>query len=219
MELRVTGEPPDEPPVITVRGDKVGLGPTRKSDVERWVRWVNDLEVIRGLDILGRRDPLTLEDELEWYESNRQQAGSVTFTIYELETMQAIGNCGLANVDFRHGTATFGIMIGEKDRWGRGYGSEAARLVLDYAFNALGLHNVQLLVYANNRRAVRAYEKAGFRLVGRRREARRFPDGRVDVLIMDALPSDLPRSVVRELMTPDGPARFAPSIPRQSQEG
>lgn len=204
MDLRSTAGPPSDDPVLTVRGEHVALGPLRKTDAAHWVRWLNDLDVLRGLDILGRHTPITLEAELAWFDQmQRQSATDCVFTIYEVPTLAPIGNCGLHGIDYRHGTATFGIMIGEKDRWNRGYGTEATRLTLDFAFNALGLHNVQLTVYGHNRRAIRTYEKAGFRLVGHRREARRLSDRRVDVLIMDALASDLPNSVVRGPLSAD----------------
>jgi RimJ/RimL family protein N-acetyltransferase len=94
-------------------------------------------------------------------------------------------------VDHYNRTATFGILIGEKDCWGKGYGTEATRLVLDYAFTGLGLHNVMLNVFANNERAIRAYRRAGFREIGRRRQAHRTGGDLEDVVFMDCLATDL----------------------------
>ena len=87
--------------------------------------------------------------------------------MYDRCDLEPIGTTGLINIDHRQGTATFGIMLGE--RRGQGLGTETTRLVLDWAFTALGLHNVDLMVFAWNKAAIRCYEKAGFRELGRRR--------------------------------------------------
>ncbi len=83
--------------------------------------------------------------------------------MYELATQRPIGTAGEFDVDHRRRTAKFGIAIGERDCWGKGYGTEATRLVLDYGFVALGLHNVWLWTVGPNERAIRAYARAGFR--------------------------------------------------------
>src|SRR5919107_1358942 len=70
-----------------------------------------------------------------------------------------------------NGSAMFHITIGEKDVWGKGYGTEATQLMLEHAFAHLGLHRVALAVFSFNERAIRSYEKAGFRVEGRAREA------------------------------------------------
>ena len=101
--------------------------------------------------------------------------------------MRPIGVALLRDVDARHRTAEFVIFIGEQAARGKGCGTETARLILDYAFTALGLHNVMLTVYAYNPAAIRAYEKAGFRECGRRR-ASVWMGGRLwDTLLMECL--------------------------------
>ena len=72
------------------------------------------------------------------------------FTIYERETLRPVGNTALHGVDHRNRSATFGILIGEPECRGKGYGTESTRLMLDYAFTALGLHNVMLTVFECN---------------------------------------------------------------------
>ena len=78
----------------------------------------------------------------------------------------------------------------EVDCWGKGYGTEATRLVLDYAFSGLGLHNVMLNVFASNERAIRAYTRAGFREIGRRRQAHRIAGDPEDIVLMDCLATE-----------------------------
>jgi RimJ/RimL family protein N-acetyltransferase len=187
-------------PILLLRGEKVGLGPIHADLIPLWTRWVNDLEVTRTLAIFGL-GPMTQEAEQQFYERHAG-GGDVLFAVYELETLRPIGSTGIESIDHANGKATFGIMIGDKSCWNRGYGTEATRLTLDYAFNVLGLHNVMLTVYANNPRAIRAYEKAGFRLIGRRRGTRRVGDQRHDEIFMDALASEFDSPVVRRLVQP-----------------
>lgn len=172
-------------PILNFAGEKVALGPLRKDLIATYARWVNDFEVTHTLAI-GMK-PLTLEAEEAWFQS---QADAPTFTIYEKATLRPIGTTGLMNVDHQHRTAELGILIGEKDTWGRGYGTEATNLTLDYAFTGLGLHNVMLRVHASNARAIRAYERVGFKHVGRRRQAHRRGGGMEDVLYMDILAAE-----------------------------
>jgi RimJ/RimL family protein N-acetyltransferase len=93
-------------------------------------------------------------------------------------------------VDYRHGTAELGILIGEADGRGKDYGTETTRLMAEYAFTTLGLHNLMLRVFAFNPAGIRAYEKAGFREFGRRREAVWMGGRRWDVVYMECLASE-----------------------------
>jgi RimJ/RimL family protein N-acetyltransferase len=106
-------------------------------------------------------------------------------------------------VDRHHGTADFALVIGEPDAWGRGYGTEATRLTLAYAFDVLGLYNVYLVVYANNARGIRAYERAGFKRIGVRRGAHKLGRRRYDEIHMDAVADDFPPSHLHALLHPD----------------
>jgi RimJ/RimL family protein N-acetyltransferase len=203
---RVTTETNDEP-ILMIRGDLVGLGPIRLDLAPTYQRWLNELRAIRTLGVLPR--PMSFEAELSWVEQ-ALISRDVIFTIYVLspsdlirnDQLQAIGNTNLFNIDHHNGTADFGILIGEPDAWGKGYGTEATRLMLDYAFDVLGLHNVQLQVYSNNDRAVRAYQRAGFHRVGVRRAARKLGRERHDVIYMDAVADDHPRSSLHGVMHP-----------------
>jgi RimJ/RimL family protein N-acetyltransferase len=93
---------------------------------------------------------MTSEKEQDWYDRQSKTKDDAPFTIYEKETLRPIGNTGLHGVDFRNRSATFGILIGEPECQGKGYGTETTRLMLDYAFTALGLHNVMLTVFEFN---------------------------------------------------------------------
>ena len=195
-------EAPSEQPILNLVGEKVALGPQRRELLPLYQNWINDFEVSRTL-LIGLR-PMTMEAEEAWYAGVGQNPQEVVFTIYERASLRPIGNTGLHQVDHRHRTAEFGIMIGEKDCWGKGYGTEATGLMLDYAFTALGLHNVMLRVYSYNERGIRAYTKAGFRIIGRRREAQRFGGRAYDVVYMDCLATDFQSPVLGRLVPPQG---------------
>jgi RimJ/RimL family protein N-acetyltransferase len=177
-----------EPPIITISGHLVALGPLRRDLLALYQRWMNDISTVRNLAAVP--GPVTAEAEAAWYD-RAVVSSDVLFTIYERATWRPIGNTGLHEIDYRHRTAEFGILIGEADARGKGYGTETTRLMLDYAFTALGLHNVMLRVYAYNRAAYRAYQKAGFREFGRRREAV-WMGGRLwDTIYMECLATEL----------------------------
>ena len=96
-------------------------------------------------------------------------------------------------------------VIGDPDARGRGFGTETARLMLDYAFTALGLHSLMLRVFEFNLAGRRAYEKAGFREIGRRRQCH-FMGGRLwDTIYMDCLASEFTSPVLSQILVPDRP--------------
>jgi RimJ/RimL family protein N-acetyltransferase len=139
---------------------------------------------------------MTLEQETAWYEQAAVDGDRTMFTIYERATGRAIGTCGLHETELTNRRTLVGIMIGEPDARGRGYGTEAMRLLLDYAFTVLGLHSVMLMVFEYNQAGRRCYEKAGFREVGRRRESRWYLGRFWDEIYMDILASEFTSPVL-----------------------
>lgn len=184
--------------IINFAGEKVALGPNRRDLVPLYQRWINDFEVTRTLGVAA--GPVTLESEQSWYSNIGGSSREVGFTIYEKAAMRPIGGTGLHDIDYRQRTAEFGILIGEKECWGKGYGTEVAALMLDYGFNALDLHNIMLRVYSNNPRGVSAYTRAGFKLVGRRRQARRIGGHTHDVILMDCLATEFTSPTLAQLL-------------------
>jgi len=173
--------------IITIRGAEVGLGPLRRDLLPLHARWANDPEAT--LPLAGRAGPSTLEDQVAWYENegSTRDERTVFFLIYEFASLRPIGALDLSAIDHINRTAWFAIFIGERDCWGKGYGTEATRLTLGYAFGPLGLHNLTLSVHADNERAMRAYARAGFQVVGRRREVVRRNGECLDLILMDCL--------------------------------
>jgi diamine N-acetyltransferase len=191
------------PPVVNIVGKSVALGPLQRGLLPTYQRWINDFAAARNLGVPPR--PVSAEAETAWFDGVAANPHEVAFTIYERAAWRPIGNTGLHAVDHRNRTAEFGILIGEPDARGRGFGTEATRLMLDYAFTALGLHNVMLRVFAYNLAGLRAYQKAGFREFGRRREAV-FMGGRLwDVVFMECLASEFTSPVLAGVFAPDEP--------------
>src|SRR5207249_11348246 len=137
----------------------------------------------------------------------------VWFTLYERATLRPIGLTLLLGIDRHHRTASFAIGIGEEACRGKGYGTEATILTLDYGFTALGLHNIRLSVHACNERAIRAYARAGFRPIGRRREAVRLGSQVFDSLQMDCLVTEFESPSLRRLLEPTPGSEGGEAVP------
>jgi diamine N-acetyltransferase len=180
-----------------VVGDKVALGPLRRDLAADYARWMNDPAVRSGLNQMGIATP---ESQAKWVEDNLEQSAKsepevVEFTIYDRTDSAPIGTAGLLGILHAHGNAEFAIYLGE--RRGQGLGTEATRLVLDYAFHVLQLRNVLLETLEWNAAGLAAYERAGFRRIGVRRGARISRGRPTDIVLMDAVPEDFGESVLR----------------------
>jgi UDP-4-amino-4,6-dideoxy-N-acetyl-beta-L-altrosamine N-acetyltransferase len=166
-----------------ILGEKTRLRAIERDDIPRFLKWLNDPEVRRYLRMYM---PLSKAEEERWFERQLESQNDKVFAI-ETEDGTHIGNIGLHRIDWKNRCAVLGIFIGEKDYWGKGYGPDAIRALLRFAFGEMNLHRVELEVLDYNSRAIRCYEKCGFKLEGRRREAM-FRDGRYhDALIMGIL--------------------------------
>ena len=192
------GDGAQDAPTLNITGEQVALGPLRRDLLPLYQKWINDFEVTRTL--LFPLRPMTWEVEEDWYRWAAGPADAVFFTIYERETLRPIGTTDLRDIDHRLRRASFGIMIGEKDCWGRGFGTETVRLMLDYGFTALGLHNIMLTTQSFNERGIHAYLRAGFKEIGRRREAHWLGGRAHDVVYMDCLATEFQSPVLRRLL-------------------
>jgi RimJ/RimL family protein N-acetyltransferase len=180
----------DTTPIINISGERVGLGPLRRELIPLYHQWRNDQSTSQTI---GLTWPVTLDDETRRYDERSVDPGSVWFTIYEMNTLTPVGLSWLYDIDNRHSRASFGISIGHPDNRGRGLGTDATRLTLDYAFNSLGLENVMLTVLSFNAAGVRAYENAGFRTFGVRHRCSRVGGQLHDLVHMECLASDFSR--------------------------
>jgi RimJ/RimL family protein N-acetyltransferase len=149
-----------------IEGERIYLRAIEPEDEETCWRWMNDADAIHYLTMPPW--PVSRVFEREWVQ-RRSKGGNEDDRVAAIclkADGRHIGNVGLHNIQWRHGTAVLGILIGEKDCWDQGYGEETVRLVLRFAFKSLGLRKIRLSVFAPNRRAQRCYEKCGFEVEG-----------------------------------------------------
>lgn len=164
-------------------GERIYLRPLELGDAATITPWFNDQAVIRHL---LRHQPMSVRAEEEWL-AKAGQGDDVILGIVLKDGDRLIGSTGLHKFDWRCRHAAFGIVIGIQEEWGKGYGTEATKLIVRHGFETLNLNRIWLEVYEYNQRGQHAYEKAGFQLEGRWRQ-HTFRDGRYwDVLLMGVL--------------------------------
>lgn len=164
-------------------GENVALGPVDSSHLPKILKWMNDMDVLQYLTTVNQR--VTEDNEKIFMEKVLKDPLYHYYGIFLDEEL--IGSVGLKDVDLTNRTAALGIVIGEKQHWDKGYGTEAIHLLLDYAFNVLNINNIILTTIGFNDRAVRCYEKAGFKVIGKRRKARFYGGKYHDEIYMDML--------------------------------
>jgi len=169
-----------------VKGEKCYLSPINPDDASRYTEWINDPELSVLLQIVVK--PVSIAAEKEMAEKFARDP--YQFSIVDLATDELIGGCGLKDVDLVNRTSLMGIFLGNKDYWGKGYGEEATRLLVDFAFSFVNLNSIMLEVFDYNKRAIRCYEKVGFKTVGRRRCSRLLGGKCHDEILMDILASE-----------------------------
>jgi [ribosomal protein S5]-alanine N-acetyltransferase len=168
-------------------GPNVYLRPLEREDAPVLVPWFNDPDVSRTL---LRHRPQTLRDEEAFLDKVTQSEHDVALALVVRATDRLIGVTGLHQIDFKNRHCSFGIVIGEKAEWGKGYGTEATTLLVKHAFETLNLNRVWLHVYEYNDRGRRSYEKVGFRQEGVLRQDC-YREGRYwDTIVMAILRED-----------------------------
>lgn len=170
-----------------IYGERIRLRAVEKSDLPRFVVWLNDPEVIEGLII---HLPLSMAGEEDWFEAMRKRPAvehPMVIEVQQGDDWLPIGNVGIHDIDWRCRSATVGIFIGDKANWNRGYGTDAMALLLKHAFETLNLNRLALDVYESNQRAIRCYEKVGFVYEGRKRQGMYQAGKYLDILTMSIL--------------------------------
>jgi RimJ/RimL family protein N-acetyltransferase len=166
-------------------GPTLYLRPLEKTDAALVMGWLNDPEVNRTLQTCF---PINLAFEEAFIE--KASPDDLRLVVVIRASDKPIGVVGLHEPDARNRHAGFGIAIGAKEDWGKGYGTEATRIVVQHAFATLNLNRVWLKVYENNPHGLRAYENVGFKKEGVLRQDN-FREGRYwDTIIMGLLRED-----------------------------
>lgn len=170
-----------------ITGENIILRGLELTDVDEILKHFNDIELRR---FLGFLTPISKEEEEQWVRNtweNRQKGTEYVFGVELKDDQLLIGTCSLFSIHRINRSAELGIAIWNKKYWGKGYGTEAVRLLLGYGFNFINLHSVFLIVNEDNLRAIKAYEKVGFKFTARHRDSL-FQDGKFkDTLLMDIL--------------------------------
>jgi RimJ/RimL family protein N-acetyltransferase len=172
-----------------MEGKAVRLRSVELSDIEELVKGWNNLE-LRNLVGAASLGPTSRGEEEEWIKNTwkeRQERRSFVFAIEETSNKKLLGTVSLFNCDWINRSATLGIAIYDSENWGKGYGSEAIRLVLDFAFKNLNFNRVELETFDFNERAQRCFRKVGFKEIGGKRKARFIAGAYRDVIVMDVL--------------------------------
>lgn len=151
--------------LVFLSGKMVNLRPVQKSDIPHFTRWINDPKVRH---YLSTTMPLTEKQEEEWFEGLGKDESKIDLII-ETKDGKPIGLMGIHKIDWRSGVGTTGALIGEKEYWGQGYGTDAKMVLLDYAFNTLGLRKICSGAMAFNKRSIRYSLHCGYKVEGRLR--------------------------------------------------
>lgn len=146
-----------------VMGETIYLRLMTKEDTDSIIKWRNSDRVRKNfID----RNLFTVEGHERWIETMIKPGHAVQFLIVEKSTEKPIGSVYLRDIQKTHRKAEYGIFIGEETAAGKGYGTQAAKLMLQYGFDVLKLHKIYLRALAENKQAIRSYEKAGFQKEG-----------------------------------------------------
>lgn len=169
-----------------IEGTRVNLRAIEMADLERCQRWINDREVTRHL---AMRYPMSMAAEESWLRNQTSKPMSFEGVLFAIETKEGrhIGNVDMHAVQPENRASMLGIMIGERDCWSQGYGSDALRTLLGFAFDEMNLNRVELHVFAKNERAIACYVKCGFVEEGRLRQDVYYEGAYHDVVVMAVL--------------------------------
>ena len=173
---------------IMISGANVALGPVREELVPFYHELRNDLVVQKttGTSLMPNSMVMTARKMAEGGAIGPDHA---PFTVYRIDTWEPIGLVGLRDISHFDRVAEFGVTL-HRNHLGQGFGTETAKLVLAYGFQMMNLHSVFLTTDGSNIRGQRAYQKAGFREVGRFREHCIVDRERYDLICMDCLASE-----------------------------
>jgi RimJ/RimL family protein N-acetyltransferase len=128
------------PEPIFLQGNAIVLTPLGETDLcEAYLAWLNDADVLRYR--IAKTFPTTLSSLKKWIEEISSR-GDLVLAIRKRSTRRHVGNIALNSIWWGHRSAELAIMIGAKDVWGRGYGTEAISLLTDHAFSTMGLHRI-----------------------------------------------------------------------------
>ncbi|KKO52979.1 GNAT family N-acetyltransferase [Paenibacillus sp. DMB20] len=171
-------------PVRFLEGERIYLRPVGQEDAEGYFRMLFNPEMRR---LTGTRQALTLEGIRRYIDGKTGDASTVLLLIALRDSDEVIGDIALQDIDPANRNANIRIAIDSEEHLGKGFGPESMRLLLEYGFGILNLHRIELQVFGYNVRAIKAYEKVGFKREGVQRDALYYNHRYHDSVIMSML--------------------------------
>ena len=157
---------PQKPRVVFLTGKITNLRPVLKEEIPLVTKWINDPEVRQFLHVTF---PRTEREEEEWYNKIGANDENLTLCI-ETKDGKPIGIMSIHNIDWVHRHGITGALIGEKEYWGKGYGTDAKMHLLDHAFNTMNLNRIGSNAFEWNERSIRYSLRCGYKIEGRKRQ-------------------------------------------------
>ncbi|MBW9157907.1 GNAT family N-acetyltransferase [Clostridium sp. FP2] len=170
-------------------GEKVKLTSINEEDVLKFQKWYNDASFMRHYDIVSAI-PKTIEEVKELVSEAQKSNRAYIFAIKNLHQEEFIGVTGFEDISWNNGTALIYIGIGGEKHRGKGYGMEALKLTMEFGFEELNFHKIQLTVLEYNEPAIKLYEKLGFKREGVYREFIHRDGRRYDMYLYGILRSE-----------------------------
>jgi [ribosomal protein S5]-alanine N-acetyltransferase len=150
-------------------------------------QWMNDYEITRFLE--SRWKYQTRDSVLDYIRYINKSENDVLFGMFLLNDKKHIGNIKIGSINWVHRNADVGLLIGDRNAWGKGYGTDAIRLVTKYAFESLNLHKLIAGIYRGNEGSYKAFIKAGWSDIGIMKEHRFFEGKYVDEYLVEIISS------------------------------
>jgi len=163
--------------MLRIISDNIILRPLQKADLENRVRWFNDPQVRQTLVVMEHFEQ---EKTARWFERLQSDQTRTEFAIETLEGV-VIGVTGLLGIEKEHGVAECYCVIGNKDYWGKKLGTEIHSVLIQWAFEKLGLYKIRADIRTNNPAIFRVVEKLGFKIEGTLRQEKVVDGQKIDL--------------------------------------
>ncbi len=174
---------------LIVEGDNILLKRVSLADItDEYLAWLNDDEVTKGLETVPK--PYTFQMLERYIKDVLASESTYKFMVLDKISGKSIGTAKIHSISKKNGTCNLGIMIGDKNYWGKGYGHDAYTTAVDFAFDKLGIRKIWEMVDANNVSSLAIFKKTGFQIEGYLKE-QSFSDGKyVDKAILGLFAKD-----------------------------
>jgi len=168
---------------FNINGEHIYLREVQLSDAnENYCNWLNDPGVNKFLE--SRFEKWSIKKIKNFITNIKETSNNLFFAIISRDEDKHIGNIKIGPININHNCAEVGILIGDKSSWNKGYATEALKLIVDYAFTKLKIHKLTAGIYTNNIGSIKAFQKAGFKIEGVKKEEIFFDNKYIDAVIM-----------------------------------